>query len=167
MTDWISNERMHEFLGRLKHPRHPDYDTIVAIEEKLTEAMDEDDFIVSLGENAGLVLEDFDQIVETLKEADAIRVFVDEQESAGFDGDTTLAKLKAGLEDYEAKNEAYWDIRGLCVDAGLLRPGDRTTDIVPLLRMFLPIDPPAPPPPPSGPFHHMGNVIFDDDEVPF
>lgn len=83
---------------------------------------------------------DIDTMIAMLDEHGAIEAFVDEQEGAAFQGKTTLDKLKAAIADYEARNDEYWDIRSICMDAGLINSGDRTTDIVPLLRMFLPVD---------------------------
>lgn len=37
------------------------------------------------------------------------------------------------------RNKSYTEIRQLCEDAGLINEDDWETDVVPLLRMFLPI----------------------------
>lgn len=41
--EWVSRSKMREFLDRLKWPGHPDYDTILEIEEQLEEGFDAQD----------------------------------------------------------------------------------------------------------------------------
>lgn len=47
------------------------------------------------------------------------------------------ADYEQALGFWEAKDDA---LRELCVSAGLLNKGDQTTDPLPLLAMFLPVD---------------------------
>lgn len=51
-------------------------------------------------------------------------------------------KLLGDDDELDAKieqNMAYVKIRNLCMDAGLINEDDSETDVVPLLRMFLPV----------------------------
>lgn len=159
MTYWVTRRKMLEFLDRLKRPAHRDYDVIREIEQHIEDYQDEEELLAAFCSASGFEYDEIDQVADDLKERNAIFDLVEEQESAAFGDDeqNLVERVKNGLADANQRSEAYWDIRVLCVDAGLIRPGDRETDIVPLLRMFLPIEglpqskaPPAPPPPPDG-----------------
>lgn len=132
---------MTEFLERLlAHTNHPDYDTIREIKVLVEGFQDEDEFLSNLADECGFDFEDRAQVVSELKDRQAIYELVDEQENAAFGDDEQplFERLKSGLADAETRSSAYWDVRTLCIDAGLIRPGDRETDILPLLAMFLP-----------------------------
>lgn len=138
---WVPRQKMLEFLDRLLHVRHPDYDTIREIKGMVEEFQDVDTVLAMIDEKSGFEYDDLDHVADHLKEREVVFDLVEAQENAAFgDDETPLGeRLAAGLVDLEKREAAYWDIRTLCMDAGLIRPGDRDTDVFPLLRMFLPV----------------------------
>lgn len=141
MGHWVPQTKMLEFIDRLMHVRHPDYDTIREIRDRIEEFQDEDQLLSVLADECGFDFEDRAQVVSELKDRQAIWELVDEQEDGAFGDDEAplVERVKAGLADAKTRVDAYLDIRALCVDAGLIAPGDRDTDVLPLLRMFLPV----------------------------
>lgn len=111
---------MREYLGRLVLLAHPnDYDTVREIEQELEDYWETGD---------GL------EMVESVLNHDT-------PEGLGFD-DTTggLAVWRRVANGVQQADEAAGKlraVRALARDAGLIEPGDQTTDVVPLLRMFL------------------------------
>lgn len=137
--EWL--EDMLRFAGR-------DADRAQELLAELDEKTDDVEFLILVCERSGLNYDEVDHIIDDLKQNDEIETFIDEHDCPDF-GDRVdiegqhlsfLARLKNGVAAMEKRDELYWEIRGLCVDAGLIRPGDRTTDILPLLRMFLPVE---------------------------
>ncbi len=51
-----------------------------------------------------------------------------------------LATVDSAEKEFQAAVEHVIAVRTLAVDAGLINPDDETTDVIPLIAMFLPID---------------------------
>lgn len=60
------------------------------------------------------------------------------QQNDMIDGDSEIDKLRNGLAGLTLQAEKYWEIRELCKDAGFVQYSDDDSDLIPLLRMFLP-----------------------------
>ena len=76
--------------------------------------------------------DDLNHMVESFNE------LLDAQGDADFEGDTPTERLETGLSRWQDRFMEYRSIRELCLDAGLIAPGDGKTSVVLLLRMFLP-----------------------------
>lgn len=141
MSDWVSQQDMLDFLDRLKHVAHPQYHVIDAIIDNLKEAVDETDVIVELVEDAGCGFDDRAKVVDALREHNAMCLALRlDQIARELDGTTPLQTLRAVLK-YAAECEAQvFALQELCAAAGLINANDHKTDVLPLLRMFLPVE---------------------------
>lgn len=128
LREWL--EDMLRFNGR-------DADRAKGLLEIMDGVRDLEDELTAWGEaGAG----DPAETKKQLETAYCLIETIDEQDYRGWVGDTPDQKLEKAIETYEADIAALYDIRALCMDAGLLKPGDATTPLVPLLAMFLPVD---------------------------
>jgi hypothetical protein len=135
-TEWL--EDMRRFAGR-------DAERAAVLLEELDELRTLRDFLelATGGHNyaARTGDKDVDEVLDKLKEHEEIEATIDELEGAAWsEGKTLPERIAKGVADLEARAGAYWDVRSLMMDAGVLKPGDGQTDILPLLRMFLPVD---------------------------
>lgn len=70
-----------------------------------------------------------------------VQAYLEDSEIAKQLGDPEdLATVKLVVEYAQKLEDQSFALRGLCVSAGLLGPTDYTTDPLPLLAMFLPMD---------------------------
>ena len=92
-------------------------------------------------ENLDERLGDIDKAQANLVEHEALIAVIESHEiTKAFDDVEKDVGLQAAL-DYAAECEAQiFVLQELCVEAGLLGKNDHTTDPLPLLRMFLPVD---------------------------
>lgn len=85
-------------------------------------------------------LEKFDEAKTRLELCGSLEELIDEQDNRAFVGDGPLETLENGLKGLNEQADHYWAIRGLCKDAGLVEVTDNDSDLLPILRMFLPVE---------------------------
>lgn len=120
------------------------------LERQARESDEAHEFLKALADlkNAEALLDEWFEKLGDLEEAEgrsALLGRIEEEASAndclgempGNDLSEQIVELCRGYERYEAESFA---LRNLAVEAGLLKRHDFTTDPLPLIRMFLPID---------------------------
>ncbi len=99
-------------------------------------AQDADELLEEWGEKIGDLSEAYDGLERYRELTDEIESIV--QQNDMIDGDSEIDKLRNGLAGLTLQAEKYWEIRELCKDAGFVQYSDDDSDLIPLLRMFLP-----------------------------
>ena len=141
MTDWVSHQDMLDFLDSLKHVAHPQYHVIDAIIDNLKYDVDETDVIVALVEDAGCGYDDRAKVVDALREHATMAGLLNRDELAReLDGSTPLQTLRATVKYAKECEAQVFALQELCAAAGLINANDHKTDVLPLLRMFLPVE---------------------------
>ena len=141
MSSWVSQQDMLDFLDNLKHVAHPQYHVIDAVIDNLKEAVSEDDVLVDLVESAGGVEAERSEVVGVLRSWYALHAWSNRDDLLKeIAGATLLDRLKVASRNAQANEAQVFALQELCAAAGLINANDHKTDVLPLLRMFLPVE---------------------------
>jgi len=125
--EWL--EDMRRFNGR-------DAQFATEVLQMLDDAQDSEKLIEEYGERVG----DIDDAESVVLAMDGLRVWAERDPTFREFGDVDVEGLERFARAYDKLEEQADALRDLCVEAGLIGPRDHTTDPLPLLRMFLPVD---------------------------
>lgn len=131
VIEWL--EDMRRFASR-------DADRATEVLELIGAAETTEDILCQMIAGKKTGDEDADAIVEQLSQFDSVRVWAERDitfKEFGSLDEGTLEQFARAYDKHEAQSFALSE---LCMAAGLLNQNDYTTDPLPRLRMFLPVD---------------------------
>lgn len=142
ISKYGSNYALDELFDRLANDPKYDQDTVREARQLIEDHMTIDDFLDQVHEEShrNVTYDDVVSMAQDLGEYASVLALIDDEEIAAFHNSEVLTgRIREGLTALKSVEKEYFDIRTLCIDAGLIALGDGKTSIEPLLRMFLPI----------------------------
>lgn len=131
VREWL--EDMRRFNGR-------DADRATEILDQLDQAEASEAILCKIIAGEKTDDPETDEIVERLAKLEALEAWAERDPTFNQFGALDVDGLSTFVKAYEALEAESFELQALCVEAGLLSRNDHTTNPLPLLRMFLPVD---------------------------
>lgn len=131
---------VREWLEDMRRYNSRDADRATELLNLLGQAEASETIICKLIDREKTGDKDADEILDELNKFDSLGVWAERDATFMEFGDLdekTLEKFARAYDKYEAQSFALSEI---CMAAGIIAKDDYTTDPLPLLRMFLPVD---------------------------